>query len=397
MSAEAAISFTCNTCGLGFRTAEYQREHMKTDWHRYNLKRRVADLPPISSDVFAEKMVQQRTLQLDQLKKDSNRRQVTKKDLRRQEKQRAREANAPRTKSPSVASRTSSLTSAVSGFSLDDPVQELPSDMDSDTEAFSHPPQITEEEEEVGETGDAVDALLKEKQATMVQIPPNVCFVDGKKFDSVDENVKYLERRYGMVIPDRKYLVDLEGLIEYFNEKVGIGNCCLHCTYMGRSLEAVRSHMLDKQHIKIPYESDQDRDELMDFYDYSDTQDDEGWEDLGEDEDGDTGPVVKEEDLNSEGDVFVNGYELVLGDSGRTAGHRSLQRYFKQRLMPVKEQPKGQKAVRLIDNRSPGIGERQANNMVKSEWRERQRMLRVEARGRKQQNFQKHYRDELLQ
>ena len=48
--------FTCNSCGTEFKTSDLQRYHMKTEWHRYNLKRRVAHLPPITSDEFAEKL-----------------------------------------------------------------------------------------------------------------------------------------------------------------------------------------------------------------------------------------------------------------------------------------------------------------------------------------------------
>ena len=48
--------FTCNTCNLQFPTAEDQRGHMKSEWHRYNLKRRVAQLPPIDEDLFNSKV-----------------------------------------------------------------------------------------------------------------------------------------------------------------------------------------------------------------------------------------------------------------------------------------------------------------------------------------------------
>ena len=48
--------FTCNTCNLQFPAAEDQRSHMKSEWHRYNLKRRVAQLPPITEDLFNSKV-----------------------------------------------------------------------------------------------------------------------------------------------------------------------------------------------------------------------------------------------------------------------------------------------------------------------------------------------------
>ncbi len=47
---------TCTTCSVMFKDAQMQREHYKTDWHRYNLKRKVAEMPPVTLDVFQDKM-----------------------------------------------------------------------------------------------------------------------------------------------------------------------------------------------------------------------------------------------------------------------------------------------------------------------------------------------------
>jgi len=38
---------TCISCRLVFANFDLQREHYRTDWHRYNVKRQVAQLPPI--------------------------------------------------------------------------------------------------------------------------------------------------------------------------------------------------------------------------------------------------------------------------------------------------------------------------------------------------------------
>ncbi len=47
---------TCNACGIKhFSSVEVQREHFKTDWHRYNIKRRLAGGPvavPLSEVQF---------------------------------------------------------------------------------------------------------------------------------------------------------------------------------------------------------------------------------------------------------------------------------------------------------------------------------------------------------
>lgn len=47
--------FSCMTCRLLVTNQEHQREHYQSDWHRYNLKRKVASLPSVSLDVFLNK------------------------------------------------------------------------------------------------------------------------------------------------------------------------------------------------------------------------------------------------------------------------------------------------------------------------------------------------------
>lgn len=40
-SLDPSTGFTCVACHLVFKTADLQRDHYRTDWHRYNLKRQV--------------------------------------------------------------------------------------------------------------------------------------------------------------------------------------------------------------------------------------------------------------------------------------------------------------------------------------------------------------------
>ncbi|NP_001279303.1 zinc finger protein 622 [Callorhinchus milii] len=53
-------SYTCITCRVAFADAEIQRSHYKTDWHRYNLKRKVADMSPVTAENFQERVLAQR-------------------------------------------------------------------------------------------------------------------------------------------------------------------------------------------------------------------------------------------------------------------------------------------------------------------------------------------------
>lgn len=45
--------FTCNTCAITLQDREEQRQHFSTDWHRYNIKRKVVlDVTPITLSEF---------------------------------------------------------------------------------------------------------------------------------------------------------------------------------------------------------------------------------------------------------------------------------------------------------------------------------------------------------
>ena len=54
--------FTCLACHVAFKTADIQREHYRSDWHRYNLKRKMVELPPVSAEMFTQKVVGKHTL-----------------------------------------------------------------------------------------------------------------------------------------------------------------------------------------------------------------------------------------------------------------------------------------------------------------------------------------------
>ncbi|NXT25349.1 ZN622 protein, partial [Syrrhaptes paradoxus] len=61
-------TYTCITCRVAFKDADIQRAHYKTDWHRYNLKRKVADMPPVTAENFQERVLAQRAIAEEQNK-----------------------------------------------------------------------------------------------------------------------------------------------------------------------------------------------------------------------------------------------------------------------------------------------------------------------------------------
>lgn len=178
---------------------------------------------------------------------------------------------------------------------------------------------------------------MQEKLRNRVDIPLEQCLFceHNKHFKDVEENLEHMFRTHGFYIPEQKYLVDKIGLVKYMSEKIGLGNICIVCNYQGRTLTAVRQHMLAKRHCKIPYESEDERLEISEFYDFTssyanfnsnttpDNEDD--WEDVGSDEAG-----SDDEDLPQEY-LYNDGIELHL-PTGIKVGHRSLAKILQARL-----------------------------------------------------------------
>ena len=122
-------------------------------------------------------------------------------------------------------------------------------------------------------TEDEVNRTIEEKiAAARSRLQPNQCLFCPESSASLEENLTHMSSVHSFFVPDAEYLVDLTGLITYLGEKIAVGNVCIYCNGKGRefrTLDAVRKHMVDKGHCKISYDSEPDRMELSDFYDFS--------------------------------------------------------------------------------------------------------------------------------
>ncbi|KND88618.1 Cytoplasmic 60S subunit biogenesis factor REI1 [Tolypocladium ophioglossoides CBS 100239] len=453
----ASHPYTCNTCQVAYRNIDLQKGHMKSDWHRYNLKRRVASLPPISSEVFSEKVVQARAASTAEADKayferacDACSKTYYSENayqnhlLSQKHKQNLSTAGQPR-----PDDETTSVISST--FSLGEPTAVACDEVDSDAE---------------NEFNQVIESLQKAKvsqqRPSPVKRPSNPHRVQADKNGAADDesattggpeptwtvnscifcnyesptaslNASHMERFHGMFIPEKSYLTDLDGLIKHLQRQVSEGHECLSCRKMKSTVFGVQTHMRDKGHCKIPYTSEVEQLRIGDFYDfrstYSDGEDDESdvgttegghggaklgpkrrekvvgadGEELAEDEDADgwetdssvssldsadltavpaEGHIHQFERLSkhphhSHNDprnrhqvdgwhsrahkhvhaVFYDDYELHL-PSGKSVGHRSLNKYFRQNLnnYPTPEE----RAERLaIEGSGSGSGSEQ--------------------------------------
>ena len=326
--------------GKVFSSRAELAEHYKSDWHRYNLKRREAGLPLLREADFQARLEAALALRKE------------------------REGKEERTGTDHLKKNKSNKKKDVkSQAETDDRIQ------------GRNPEQEEEESQVVADTdGMNVEDTIPEAEEEPPVIDPRQCLFDKHMSPSVEANMERMQRKYGFFVPDQEYLVDMEGLIGYCHEKVKLGHHCLYCQRIFSTWQGCQKHMISKRHTKLRYEPGIDVEEYEPFFDFTeadeeflgakkgmtavtdeeeimdDDDDDAGWEDITDDEEEDMGEDVEGEEMDEDGDGegMYSGYEdeiakygfdvtplgeLVFPD-GRIVGHRGLARYYKQRINP---------------------------------------------------------------
>ena len=314
--------FTCITCRVSFADSDIQRRHYKTDWHRYNLKRKVAEMPPVTAEVFQQKVLAQKAEveAQQQSKTKSLHCQLCNKTFSSEnafsnhlssKKHKDVEANKANKAKKQESLITESQFS--NNFKRKDSKETDPENTESENaESLSHN----------GDDDDDEDDDIEEDTLEVTD-----CLFCPHHSVSLEENLKHMTRSHSFFIPDLEYVVDLKGLVTYLCEKVGMGNMCLYCNDKGKSffsLEAVQSHMVDKDHTKMNYEGDAVL-EYADFYDFSSS-----YPDYNPDEENEGDEIQGRESTLA---VNEQTLELCL-PSGAKIGHRNMRHIYKQNLPP---------------------------------------------------------------
>lgn len=312
--------YTCITCHVAFRTTDGQRQHMRSDWHRYNLKRKVALLPPIALELFNERLNAYQQTILDQntssqsknhyscsiCNKNYNSENAYNSHLEsNKHKERVNSINT--VKEPSKPK----ILSKYEPHSIVNKPQTIlknTHDKDNDMEIINKEDNEQNEEDEIkidwkielskASTEEEVLEILKRKQDLTKPLKEAECLFCSYEDndDGFEGMMEHMAKAHSFFIPDIEFLVDVKGLIKYLGEKINIDNLCIYCNGKGKafySIEAVRKHMSNKGHCKILYEDGGDL-EISEFYDFSSTYnnfendddnnlDDEEWEDVDED------------------------------------------------------------------------------------------------------------------
>ena len=311
--------FTCITCRVSFADSDIQRRHYKTDWHRYNLKRKVAEMPPVTAEVFQQKVLTQKAEveAQQQSKTKSLHCQLCNKTFSSE--------NAHSNHLSSKKHKNLEANKAKKQGSLITESQLSNNFKRKDSKETDQQNTESENAESLSHNGDDDDDDDDDIEEDTLEVTD--CLFCPHHSVSLEENLKHMTRSHSFFIPDLEYVVDLKGLVTYLCEKVGMGNMCLYCNDKGKSffsLEAVQSHMVDKGHTKMNYEGDAVL-EYADFYDFSSS-----YPDYNPDEENE-GDEIQGRDST----LAVNEQTLELClPSGAKIGHRNMRHIYKQNLPP---------------------------------------------------------------
>jgi pre-60S factor REI1 len=401
------------------------------------MKRRVASLPPVAQETFNEKVLAAKATSTAAAAKASFEKSCTAcqktfysentyQNHLQSSKHRSREVQMSKDDSSSVMSST---------FSLGEPIHRRGSQASVSKVADNLKSTTIKEEDEAG-SGEGEGEYWETH-----------CLFCTSPSPDIQANVDHMSRAHSTFIPERDFLVDLNGLIHYLHRKITENNECVYCHTVRNSTAAIRTHMRDKSHCMIAFETEEEQIEIGQFYDFRSTySDDEGASTgsggvkvSGSEEDGwetdDTSPSSMDEDEDEDEDeeesgtgknkpvIYQTEYEMHL-PSGRSIGHRSLARYYRQNLhnyptseermarqlaiengevAPEEQKPRGHdNHHRAVISRAHGgsgmvgASDGQKRQAVKTEHKDRSRAIRREIRQRnivnRNANHQKHYR-----
>jgi pre-60S factor REI1 len=278
MSEEKQPVLTCITCRLIFKESEEMRVHYKTDFHRFNLKRKVANLLPVTEEIFNKKLEEINAKTDEAVPKGKHHLKNKKQTPRGNKSQSQTNPNQP------------------------NPNQSTPNPQ----EPSDDKPVLDNGQDNVQKTE---DEMIDDKIAAAPVLTLRDSLFDRHKSSDFESNLQYMTKNFGFFIPEIEFLKDLPGLITYLGQKISIGNTCIFCEKNFYSLDATRDHMRALSHCRMRWEDNED--EYNDYYDVD---------------------AVNKQYEAMETNTYVSQFnELVLVDKNKVIGHRALTLYYKQR------------------------------------------------------------------
>ncbi|MCO5582742.1 hypothetical protein L7F22_036641 [Adiantum nelumboides] len=347
-------TLVCNTCRTEFSDEKSQKSHYRSDWHQYNLQRKLAGAPGVSKALFI--------LRLEALAAERGREgaesllhtcSVCHKEYR------SSKAHVQHLRSKLHIQKASVWSKSCSApITVTKPIPRrvvINSDDKGQTSVFYSDSRLqvngqsSDEWEDINDDDDVLSLDSDELDGVDQRQEVEAGLYDHHNLDSWNATrcffcdlipdgsiggcVEHMHKQHGFFLPDAEYLRDLQGLLSYLGMKVTRNFTCLYCDGRGRqflSLEAVRKHMISKNHCKLQHRDEDQEEELDDFYDFTSSY-------LPEE---DAQLVSVEEFTASHVSLGASGEELIIKQGAgrkqgiKTVGSREFSRYYKQKPRP---------------------------------------------------------------
>ncbi|KAK7260796.1 hypothetical protein RIF29_27094 [Crotalaria pallida] len=340
---------TCNACNKEFTDEAEQKDHYKSEWHRYNLKRKVAGVPGVTEALFLA-----RQSALAQEKDKSGQTPMLYSCGLCGKGYKSSKAHAEHLKSRGHMLRASEGSNSDEKAIIKPLQQRVVNRPPPRREVDNSDNEESEDEwEEVDPEDDLVDDAAKsltdlnvkdhadnadmdeDDDDSFEELDPSCCFMCDQDHKTIESCMVHMHKHHGFFIPDVEYLKDPKGLLTYLGLKVKRDYMCLYCNdrcYPFSSLEAVRKHMVAKGHCKVHYgDGDEEEEvELEEFYDYSSSYVDEQGKQLVA-----SGDAANNVELGSAGSELIITRRSDDRVSTRTLGSRDFLRYYRQKPRPT--------------------------------------------------------------
>lgn len=336
------VGLSCNACNKEFADDSEQKLHYKSEWHRYNLKRKVAGVPGVTESLFLA-----RQAALAEEKNKSNEGPMLYSCGLCGKGYRSSKAHVQHLNSKSHILRASQGThDQAEGAAIIKPLpprnlkktpQPRPEE-NSESEESDEWVEVDGEEESMADMDvNDEDSDGDENDNMLIDVDPSCCFMCDLKHKTIESCMVHMHKQHGFFIPDVEYLSDPTGLLTYLGLRVKRDFMCLYCNercHAFNSLEAVRKHMVAKSHCKVHYgDGGEDEEaELEEFYDYSSSY-----------VDVDGKKLVASDDPTNDVELGHGGSELIITrktddkTSTKALGSREYLRYYRQKPRPSSE------------------------------------------------------------
>ncbi|KJP87044.1 hypothetical protein AK88_03330 [Plasmodium fragile] len=218
-------TYNCYTCNIQIYNYSFFRYHFKSEWHKYNLKRKLLNLTAVNEVTFNEKV--------HSLTKGGISANGT--------------GNDPVSGDPASSNHCAHKKHSNGKKKKEKKNQaELCSGKKANNNGSSYTSNNCETQKIKYATKE--DVLMNKH---VKYDNPLVCFFDNRIFNSIEENIKHMNDNYTFYIPDIKYVTNLKKILLTIGKKIYEENICIYCFRHSKCVKSLQSHMICKSHTKL--------------------------------------------------------------------------------------------------------------------------------------------------